>query len=621
MSASMRHRLNVYLEGGLLIGGKTSDGRRVHTMVDREGRPIIPGSTLKGVIRHAYERLFPDGSSDALFGMPGFEPFATPGEDASLAVTTGRVCKLSIGDARVAIDSASSKMLVDKPQVAIDPDTGRARDHRFFVRRTVAPFAGLCFEATMVLDALDADETRRLDAAIASVFALGAGRSAGLGRVHIERLVGQGVGEQGRALVEVGESLAPGGGEWLLDLVAEEPLNLGTERLLGNYYPSRREIPARTLRGAIVTAALRRRGIRRDLSEAPAFHRLILDPETCLRFGDARPVAQDDRSSRLRLPRPAPRSLRRCKHAAHHAGQSRTLQRPTDTLLESYLRLLAARHGVHAGSVAGCAVCGMPMRRVDRDLDGTVPRRSFRTRVRIDQRTGRAEEGYLFAVELVAPGTRFRARLGALDDDALHLLEDAAAAGLFVGHGRGQGYGRMRIVGLRPAPPPRLLEQRVAAFDTRVERALERLARLKQVPRDALDAPAHHVALTLRSPLVLVPDRGLRLEAAALEMLDLGDGVRIVDSDLTVTQRSGWNALADRPKAVEPALAAGSVLLVGTDRPPESLLERLRAIEARGAGQRREEGYGWVDIGDPAEQTEPTEIAGEQFAEEGTTHA
>ena len=99
--------------------------------------------------------------------------------------------------------------------------------------------------------------------------------------------------------------------------------------------------------------------------------------------------------------------------------------------------------------------------------------------------------------------------------------------------------------------------------------------------------------------LALGEDRPSRAEDALVETLGLPGHTEVLWGAVRMGQRGGWDARARRPKPVRPVLTAGSVLLLHSDAPTDALLDRLRALESRGAGDVREEGYGWVHVSDP----------------------
>ncbi|MEM9553820.1 MAG: RAMP superfamily CRISPR-associated protein [Acidobacteriota bacterium] len=606
----MTHRLIVDLRGGLLLGGTAVAGFHDVSLRDAEGLPYIPASSLKGAIRQQMIRLAPHHEGGAalaegLLGKPGHDPSteAQPSE-AQREDFGGGTTRVYLTNA-VLVDKAHRELFTTgvgwspRTQVSIERRGRRAADQRLFDREVLAPFLdGLRFEAQVDLSRMNEKDLALFAASVRAVFALGASRTAGLGRAEmtLEATLNESAEPAAVRRASVQDDPLDGADAVDLVLTAVDPLCLG-DRMTGNFIRTKGFIRASTLRGAVITAALGHRGERRDLSSDPTFQRLFLEEETCVRFGDAWPVAlvPDEEQPASDAPQVAPRTMRQCKKG-HRGDGSADRDWREDTLIRSYLQVLAARHSTFLRPPDVCQLCGGRRSAAKGTLHAVEASRRVMTRVRIDPRSGRAGDGQLFSIELLERGTVFRATVTGLDAEARSYLRDAAHQGLRVGHGRGQGYGRMRLELRQPcrATP---LRRRLEAFDRAVRQELETLAGGLGIEPSALHADHRHVAFTLLSAVQPSADADTA-EAAFLAALGLRE-VEAVYSQVRTGQRGGWNAIAHRPKSLEPTLLAGSVLLVRTERTLDDLEPELTRLEARGAGAAREEGFGWLRVADP----------------------
>jgi len=158
-------------------GGGEAD---LHPVVDDRGFPIIPGRSLRGLLRAGMREascLFDSSLEDAIFGREGVE---------------GR---LAVGDARLpaairsAIDSKQASiedLFTIRRRTAIDPETGTARSGSLRAIEVTVP--GLVLEAS--IQVTDAGDLPTLAFAASMVRRLGMGRSRGLGRCVMEILHG-----------------------------------------------------------------------------------------------------------------------------------------------------------------------------------------------------------------------------------------------------------------------------------------------------------------------------------------------------------------------------------------------------------------------------------------------
>ena len=186
---------------GTGIGGGFADAR-----IDRdpEGLPCVPGRHLKGILRDAARRAegwgaLPGGSVEELFGGDPAEteeldpkaPKPRP-EPGALRVSTARLAPQV--RARLRRDPRLRAVLTALfAQTAVDPATGTAREkhlRRIEVTVPLELFAELRWIGTEEHALADRWPQLLADAVFPLVFALGADRTRGLGRVELSWVEG-----------------------------------------------------------------------------------------------------------------------------------------------------------------------------------------------------------------------------------------------------------------------------------------------------------------------------------------------------------------------------------------------------------------------------------------------
>jgi CRISPR-associated protein Csx10 len=594
----MTRVLEVRLKGALLLGAGRS--REIHdaTLRRPSGAPYIPASALKGAIREQLVRLSSEEDARRILGGRGFRQDLDPAkllpqDVAPASVAPERVgggyTRVYLGDAD--LDEAGSVPFREglgytvRAQVSIDRRGRRAAHQRLFQRQVFGSRGEeVVFRAPVDTTLLEPTDTTLFEGAVRSVFALGSSRTRGLGWVELE-LVADGSGspapEPRRTVPEATE----------LEVVFEalEPLSLGALPFVGNFQPTLDYLAASTVRGAVATAAMRHRGIATDQSGDPGFRELLLDPETCVRFGDAAPTD----AARAGRPAIAPLTLRVGKYGGATAGVA-------DTLVRDHVQQRLADAGVLQGVVDQVDGRGGKSERAvhpsGRWLGGAVPERRVMTRLALDPESARGKDGALYSVELLESGTRFVATVENAGPEARRLLEDAAALGLRAGHGRGQGYGRLRIDEIRERKTEPLRE-RLEAFDDLVRSRLATAGAAFGV--DLPPADGRYVAALLVTELVPAAARESgAAEEAFHEALGL-HGSRLLHGEVRAAQRGGFDTTAGQPRPFGPVVRAGSVLLLTIPAFDDPALDRLTSLERHGVGGDRDRGFGAVRFSDP----------------------
>jgi CRISPR-associated protein Csx10 len=221
--------------------------------------------------------------------------------------------------------------------------------------------------------------------------------------------------------------------------------------------------------------------------------------------------------------------------------------------------------------------------------------RERRGHTAISRARGAAQVGMIFSNELIAAGTKFLAPVLIRGPEqevqkAAQMLTDALVGKEhWLGGGRSRGLGRVRI---KVAEGAQLWEFDLAKRVRRFNELLDGGDRI-------------YFTVTLHSRCL--PPLRYGLPYASKEQLkeDLFPTLRDYRLEFFLhrfEQISGWSTLWQLPKPVSVAIAAGSVYVFSSAEPIEGgaiLMERLRALEEEGIGERREEGFGRVQVCDP----------------------
>lgn len=552
-----RHTLIVRPRGALLVGGggALTPHLDVAQVRDADGVPRIPATAIRGAIREQAERLARDAGADvsALFGE------------------RGRAGRVRIGDAVIppALDAARAAFAHGEGYdvrhgATRSRETALCAPDALYRREAIAADDGaLRFEATVEFDALDAAAERLLRGAVHAVHAIGYGRTGGLGAVALTL-------EPASAPAPDAPTI-PDGDAIAITLRADEPIVIDAAP------EGDATIPAPVLRGALVAAVARARGVdpRRDLADDDAVGPVAFDPATCLRIGDA---AAAPRRARTTVVCP------QCPTDAPHF----------DTLVRDFVACRIADAGGRVRVDARCPRCGtVPSTDGTAQADATARRRLVVSQG-LDRVRGTPGEPVVRGA--YDAGARFVATIGRVDDGGRAFLRDAAAAGLRIGRGRNRGFGRVTIescVAVEDTP----IAERLDAFDRAVRDAADATARACGVAEAVPPLGRRFVAVTAHTDVVVAG--GDDAESAWLAALAI-DGATVGAGSVRVKRLAGHDGFRGQRKPVRAAIAAGSVMLLEIDTPLESLADALAARERDGIGDARDEGFGAIRFSDPA---------------------
>lgn len=172
--------------GSGLSGGTYAD---LVVNKNRQGFPLLPGKTVKGLLRHAAENLLafghPDVSQaliDELFGSDRHtERSGNPSSDDAPIAGFAYFTNAELSDAtRSAIDDTTRPRLYEiLATTALDPETGTAKDHTL---RSVEVTIPLLLHGQIDIDNETDAHRAALTACMQYVKRLGQQRSRGLGR-------------------------------------------------------------------------------------------------------------------------------------------------------------------------------------------------------------------------------------------------------------------------------------------------------------------------------------------------------------------------------------------------------------------------------------------------------
>jgi CRISPR-associated protein Csx10 len=373
--------------------------------------------------------------------------------------------------------------------------------------------------------------------------------------------------------------------EMALRLRLISPLALHRTRASVQYVEALDYIPGTAVRGALAEAYLAQHGQTDEVFEA-----LFLSEQVW--YGDLWPTIQDGRTILI------PASAQACKrHGLQHESSFR------DSLLDALTSHLADGKCPHPQ-------CEEPLDKAGGgymwDIEAVIrlkPRSRLRVSTAIERGTGTIAREMLFTQHTLTGSLKDNPKRDLLFQGTLR-LDDATLPGklypllkagtrLFFGSGRSRGLGEVEVEAWQETAPDDSLLERWQKFNEKAQRA-------------GGDPDRRYFSLTLLSHLALRDDL-LRPVLGQIGPLHfrLPDGVewmRYPDSGQPVyfvdrVVVAGWNAAMGLPKPDTVALPRGSVLLFSCASSQEqTVLARLKEIEAEGVGERRGEGFGQVAV-------------------------
>jgi len=366
---------------------------------------------------------------------------------------------------------------------------------------------------------------------------------------------------------------------------------------MGEYLLTQRHIPGSVLRGVLAEVLIHRYGLRPG--PGSEFNRLFEGPEA-VRFEPAYPATA------LGWGYPFPLTARRCKT---HGGFPRLDTDPAEReryhgAFDILVNRIVFEEQLAAGPVPFiekplCPHCwggvepaqGVYTWDADENLPGVASdvRLMRHTHTAINRARGVAEDGMLYTVETMEPGTLLRGCVW-VEAGQVERVREALSEIKRLGRGVSRGRGRVTIEPLPQESDGDTLA-RLRALNQLIEEERAMYARL--TGWTASPADGIYFTLDLLSPAIFEDGATATLEPGELGLPFEADLVRRFVAPETV---GGWWRAAGLPHPTALAAKAGSVYLYRAppDVDMEDLSRALDALRARGIGHRRERGYGAV---------------------------
>lgn len=514
-----------------LLGGRGAGGVAETWLVshgDGDRRALLPGSALRGVLRHAslrfaaargIECLQHDAAGDGRSAEPiasgtGVGPSGSWCDCLTCVLFGGRGRP---GRLRVRSASLAAPQLVEATRVAIDRTRGTAAEHSLWSSRRVLG----AFEVRIELDPADAasgadghDEPKEHLAALlawleATGIAIGQSKSTG----------GQASLRASAVIPRPAVSVDPRPGparRWSLRFTALEPLRLAGLRDRVFFQHGYGFVPAATLTGALGWGLVRAGG----------------DALATAAFGDAPDggVAWVSEA----WPPDAGWSWRASQRQCRDCGAF------TDVAVDDLARALVVGPGP-AGNGEICPRCHASGTLRRRERGGARMLVSGHTEIELP--TGRVREGRLFQQRLCAPGTRFVAELLGPDwvAEAIRDLRTVT-----VGGARRRGFGLVEITEVEP--------QAATPLDQHL---------------DALDAALHARGVEHAEPVAIFDMvTSAHVPEPMVDVMRARD-VELVTGEAEVNVLGGWDERRGSTRALREVIGRGSWMALRGN--PESL--------------------------------------------------
>lgn len=382
----------------------------------------------------------------------------------------------------------------------------------------------------------------------------------------------------------------------------QSPLHLGQATMeAGEYLFTQQHVPGSALRGALAEVLLKKWGLD---PEGPEFQQLFAD-DTAVRFEPAYPATPEYWGY------PFPLTARTCKTK----GGFPPLDAPDWDRINYHGAFdILARQVVFEEQTAALAEEGAPLPFLDSprcphaecgahvepahgsylwtgERPGAAPsmRLDRHTHTAINRARGVAEDGMLYTVETIEPGSLLRG-CAWVPEGHVQQVNEALEQITHLGRGARRGRGRVKV------------ETHGTLSSTDIRRRIEKLTELVKAEREfytritgaaTAAEEGSYFTLDLLAPAIFGEG-----PTATLDPGDLGlpAGVTLRRRFTVPETVGGWWSAAKLPHPTALAAAAGSVFFYHA--PPsidlDTLSDRLAELRASGIGQRRARGYGAV---------------------------
>lgn len=243
--------------------------------------------------------------------------------------------------------------------------------------------------------------------------------------------------------------------------------------------------------------------------------------------------------------------------------------------------------------------------RLDQLGERTIEQRVL-TRVAINRRRGTAEDARLYSPLVLSEVTNGAPTqfLGsaALPEALAGLLPGEAPHILYLGGRQSSGLGKVQVhLTMAQSEAPAGIEQRVAALTRRFQAQAQRYAGLRgsHTPWPIVEQSIFTINLLADALLLKQGWLPTNVFDAAMLKEETGIEATLIRTFTTPTLIGGWNVTWQQPKPTAVGTALGSLFVFQTDEPlTGAQYAALADLQARGIGERRQEGYGQIRICD-----------------------
>lgn len=383
--------------------------------------------------------------------------------------------------------------------------------------------------------------------------------------------------------------------KYYLCLTSEGPLRLGDLKPSGDYLGTRDYISGSVMRGALA-----------EWLKAHGYTDRIASLVQQVRFGNFFPTSTKSVGAL-----PFPFTALECKRsggfrtvsAGDKKGDGHGIR---DSLLIALAYAELERRGARfpIPMLLRCPECTGRMERVSgfyvRKPDGwekvTTPQ-GVQTKVALSRSRHVAQEGMLYRVVALRPGISFMGWVWTDNQDVLDMLKKAVAH-TGIGAHTTRGFGAVRLEEAQHTPFPSIKE-RVAQFNTVLRQVWSDLANLARQLGGAppREPQGTYFSVDLLAPAVLRDRLGL----PTLKLM-LHKDTAWLEPVWWATQPTfvgGFSPAWGLPKPTALGASQGSVYVFHSEATVDALLPWLEALEARGVGERTDEGLGEILICHP----------------------